>query len=163
MKGEVTMSDRTDDLAKKVEQANNYLLRAIENSTDEQWRAKCADGEWAQGFAGYHAAASIGGITGMLQGLAQGVKLPPMTMADVDQQNVGQLKEHEGCTKQEALDMLRTNSPASVQFVRSLSDADLDRKVSLLTEMPEMTIEQVAEMLLVGHPTGHAQSITNAR
>ena len=52
------MSDRTDDLAKKVEQANNYLLRAIENSTDEQWRAKCADGEWAQGFAGYHAAAS---------------------------------------------------------------------------------------------------------
>ena len=157
------MSDRTDDLAKKVEQANKYLLRAIESSTDEQWRAKCADGDWAQGFAAYHAAASIGGITGMLQGLAQGVKLPPMTMADVDQQNVGQLKEHEGCTKQEALDMFRTNSPASVQFVRSLSDADLDRKVSLLTEMPEMTIEQVAEMLLVGHPTAHAQSITNAR
>ncbi len=40
MKGEVTMSDRTDDLAKKVEQANNYLLRAIESGTDEQWRAK---------------------------------------------------------------------------------------------------------------------------
>lgn len=98
----------------------------------------------------------------MLQGLVNGVKLPPMTMADIDQQNAGQLKEHEGCTKQETLEMLRTNSPASMQFVRGLSDADLDRKVSLLTDVPEMTIEQVAEALLVGHPTGHAQSITNA-
>jgi hypothetical protein len=163
MNGDVTMSERTEDLAKKVEQANNDLLGVIESSTDEQWRARCADGEWTQGFAGYHAAASIGGITGMLQGLAQGVKLPPMTMADIDQQNATLLKEHEGCTKQEALDMIRTNSSASVQFVQSLSDADLDRKVSLLTGMPEMTIEQVAENLLVGHPTGHAQSITNAR
>ena len=157
------MSDRTDNLAKKVEQANNDLLKAVESTTDEQWRAKCADGVWTQGFAGYHAAASIGGITDMVKGFAQGVKLPPMTMADLDQQNAGQLKEHEGCTKQEVLDLIRTNSRASVQFVRSLSDADLDRKASLLTGMPEMTIEEVAEMLLVGHPTGHVQSITDAR
>jgi DinB superfamily len=156
------MSDRIENLANKVEQANNDLLRAVERVTDERWGAKCADGEWTQGFAGYHAAASIGGITGMLQGLVKGVKLPPMTMADIDEQNASLLKEHEGCTKQEALEMIRTNSPASMQFVRGLSDADLDRKVSLLTDAPEMTIEQVAEMLLVGHPTGHAQSITNA-
>jgi DinB superfamily len=156
------MSDRIENLAKKVEQANNDLLSAVEGVNDEQWRERCADGDWTKGFAGYHAAASIGGITGMLQGLVNGVKLPPMTMADIDQQNAGQLKEHEGCTKQETLEMLRTNSPASMQFVRGLSDADLDRKVSLLTDVPEMTIERVAEMLLVGHPTGHAQSITNA-
>jgi DinB superfamily len=156
------MSDRIENLAKKVEQANNNLLRAVESVNDERWRAQCADGDWTQGFAGYHAAASIGGITSMLQGLVKGVKLPPMTMADVDQQNASQLKEHEGCTKQEALELIRTNSPASMQFVRGLSDADLDRKVGLLTDVPEMTIEQVAEMLLVGHPTGHAQSITNA-
>jgi hypothetical protein len=156
------MSDRIENLAKKVEQANNDLLRAVERVTDERWGAKCADGEWTQGFAGYHAAASIGGITGMLQGLVNGVKLPPMTMADIDQQNASQLKEHEGCTKQETLEMIRTNSPASMQFVRGLSAADLDRKVALLMDAPEMTIEQIAEMLLVGHPTGHAQSITNA-
>jgi len=51
MKGEATMSDRTDNLAKKVEQANNDLLNAVESTTDEQWRAKCADGVWTQGFA----------------------------------------------------------------------------------------------------------------
>jgi DinB superfamily len=156
------MSDRIENLAKKVEQANNDLLGAVERVTDERWRAKCADGDWTQGFAGYHAAASIGGITSMLQGLVKGVKLPPVTMADIDQRNASLLKEHEGCTKQETLEMIRANSPASMQFVRGLSDADLDRKVSLLTDAPEMTIEQVAEMLLVGHPTGHAQSITNA-
>jgi hypothetical protein len=47
-------------------------------------------------------------------------------------------------------------------MIRALTDDQLDRKVSMLTGMPEMTIEQVTEMLLIGHPAGHTASITNA-
>lgn len=54
------MSDRIESLAKKVEQANNDLLSAVEGVNDEQWRERCADGDWTKGFAGYQTAASTG-------------------------------------------------------------------------------------------------------
>jgi hypothetical protein len=157
------MSARTDGLAKKVEQANNDLRAAIEESTPEQWRAKCADGEWTQGFSAFHAANSVGFISGMVQGLADGQTLPPMTMADIDQQNAGQLAEHADSTQGQALELIKANSPASLQMLRGLSDEQLDRKVSLLTGMPEMSVEQVIEMLMIGHTVGHTASIKNAR
>jgi hypothetical protein len=159
----MAMSARTDALARKVEKVNDDLRAVIEQSTPAQWSAKCADGDWTQGFSGFHAANSVGFITGMIQGLANGVGLPPMTMADIDQQNAGQLAEHSGCTKEQALELLKAGSPASVQMVRGLSDEQLDRKVSLLTGMPEMSVEQVIEMLMIGHAAGHTASIKNAR
>ena len=50
-----------------------------------------------------------------------------------------------------------------MQTTRGLTDEQLDRKVSLLTGMPEMSIEQVVEMLMIGHTAGHTASIKNAR
>lgn len=157
------MSARSEALAGKVEQVNKDLLAAIEESTPEQWKAKCADGEWSQGFSAFHAASSVGFIAGMVQGLANGVALPPMTMADIDQQNAAQHKDNAGCTKEQALEVLKTGAPTSVQMTRGLTDEQLDRKVSLLVGLPEMSIEQVIEMLQIGHTAGHTASIKNAR
>jgi hypothetical protein len=157
------MSARAESLAKRVEQANNSLLEAVEATNDGQWKAKVADGEWPQGFAGYHAAASIGSISGMVQALASGQPFTPISMDQIEAGNAATFKEHADCKKDEVLGMIRANSPASVQMVRGLSDEELDRKVSLLIGGPEMTVEQVAEMLLVGHTMGHTESIVKAR
>lgn len=153
------MSARSESLASKVEQANNALLTATEGTSADQWRANCAEGDWTQGFAAYHAAASIASISGIVQAIANGEKLPPMTMADIDQNNSGQVKEHANRTREEALGLIRTNAPAATQMVRGFSDEQLDRKASLLIGMPEMSVAEVIEMLLVGHPTGHIQSM----
>jgi hypothetical protein len=158
-----TMSARSEALAQRVEQANSELLAAIEATNDDQWNAKCADGEWTQGFAGYHAAASIGNITGMVKGLAAGESFQPVSFAQIDQINAAFHAEHSGCTKAEALDAARTNSPAAMALVAGLSDTELDREVKLATDLPPLKVEQVVEMLLIGHPTGHKESIVNAR
>lgn len=157
------MSTRSEGLASKVEKSNNDLLATAESSTDEQWRAICADGDWTQGFAAYHAAASITYISGMVEAMAGGQSLPPITMAQIDENNAAQAKENAARTKQEAVGLIRSNSPAAVQMVRGLTDEQLDRKAALLVGMPEVSVEQVIEMLLVGHPAGHAQSIRGAR
>lgn len=157
------MSARSEALASKVEGVNKDLLAAIEESTPEHWSAKCADGHWSQGFSAFHPATSVGFIAGMVQGLANGVTLPPMTMGDIDQQNAAQHKENASATKEQALEVLKAGAPTSVQTARALTDEQLDRKVSLLTGMPEMSIEQVVEMLMIGHTAGHTASIKNAR
>lgn len=158
------MSNRAEQLAAKVESANNDLVAAIESTTPEQWTAKCADGDWSQGFAAFHAANSIGFISGMIQGMANGVEMPPITFEQIDAQNAEQHKEHAAtCTKQQALEAAKTNSPVAVGMVRGLSDEQLDRKVNLAVGLPELNVEQVIEMLMVGHAAGHTQSMLNAR
>jgi hypothetical protein len=157
------MTQRSESLATRVQQANDALLAAVEHSTAEQWQARCADGDWTQGFSGYHAGASIGNITGMVQAMADGQPFAPVTFDQIDQMNAEFPSQHADCTKDETLGLIRQNGPASVAFVRGLSDEKLDRKVSLAVGLPEMSVEQVIEMLLVGHPAGHVQSILNAR
>jgi hypothetical protein len=157
------VSARAESLAGKVKQANDALKAAVESSSDAQWKAKVADGDWTQCFTGYHAATSIGFISGMVQGLAAGQALPPITMAQIDEGNAATAKEHANCSKQEVLDAIQGSSAAAVSMVRGLSDEQLDRKVSLLQGAPEMSVEQVIEMLMVGHAAGHTASIVNAR
>jgi hypothetical protein len=115
------------------------------------------------GLFGVPRAGSIGFITGMVQGVASGQPFEPITMAQIDEGNAQAAKENAGCTKQQALDLIKNNAPGAVQMVRGLADEQLDRKAALLQGMPEMTVEQIVEMLLVGHPAGHTQSIVNAR
>ena len=67
------MSTRAESLATKVEQANSALEAAVQGTNDAQWKAKCADGEWSQGFSGFHAAGSpaeqAAGLEFLLDGL----------------------------------------------------------------------------------------------
>ena len=157
------MSARSEALATKVEAANNALLETTQGCTDAQWSAVCADGEWTQGFAAFHAGTSIGFISGMVQSLANGEQIPPITMDQINESNAQQNKDNAAATKAQALDLIKTNSPAAAQIVRGLSDEQLDRKATLLTGMPEFSVEQVIEMLLIGHPAAHTESIRKAQ
>jgi hypothetical protein len=157
------MSERAKALASRVADANRALVSTIEESTDEQWGGGCADGEWTQGFSCYHAAASIGNITDMVQAMASGAEMPAVTFEQIDQINADFHSQHAQCTKQEALDLARANSPGAAEMVAGLSDAELDREVNLAAGLPPMKVEQVVEMLLIGHPTNHRASVVNAR
>ncbi len=157
------MGARAEALAQKVEQANTSLIETIKGSTPEQWGAKCADNDWSQGFAGYHAATSVGSIAGMVKMIASGEPFTPVTFAQIDEGNAAVHKEHANATQDEALELAKSNSPGAVDMVRKFSDEDLDRKVTLAVGLPEMAVEQVVEMLMVGHTIGHTESITKAR
>jgi len=157
------MGTRSESLATKVEQSIKDLLAAVEASTPEQWAARCTDGEWTQGFAAFHAATAVGEITQTVKGIAEGQPFPRWTMERIDAGNAVQANEHAGCTKAETIDLIRNSAPAAASMVRSLSDAQLERKVQLLDSMPEVTVETMVEMALVGHATYHLQTITGAR
>lgn len=160
------MSARADALAEKLDAAHGDLSAAIESATPDDWRATCTDGEWTKGYAAYHAAASIAGICGMARTLVEGNGPPPGTAASWDEinaMNAEHAKEHAACTPGEAMELLRADGPGAVAFLRDLSDEQLDRKVPpLLPEMPELSVEQFAEMVMIGHVTGHVQTITGA-
>ena len=154
---------RSETLAMKLEKTIEGLLAAVEASTPEQWAAPCSDGEWTQAFAAYHAATTIGVVAQVVKDVAGGQPFPKMTMEELDSQNAAQAKEHADCTTAETIALIKESTPIATSVVRSLSDEQLDRKIQLLDSMPEVTVEMMAEMGLVGHAGYHLQTITGAR
>jgi len=157
------MDTRSETLATRVDQTIQDFLAAVEASTPEQWATKCTDGEWTQGFAAFHAATALGAIAQAVKGVAGGQPFPRMTMETIEADNAVQAKEHEDCTIAETAAMIKNSAPAAAGMVRSLSDPQLDRKVQLMEGMPEVTVEAMVQMALIGHATYHLQTITGAR
>ena len=158
-----TSGTRAGDLATTVERALADLLRAVEASTPEQWTAPCSDGEWTQGFAAYHAASSIGAVAQTVKDVADGKPFPDVTMEQMDADNAAAAKEHADCTIAETVDLIKEAAPAAVGMVRALTDEQLDRKVQLPGGMPEVAIEMLVQMALIGHAAYHLGTITGAR
>ena len=160
------MSGRAERIAASFEQAVADLAAAIERSTDEQWQAVCADGEWTQGYAAYHAASSITGIATMLRTLADGRAAPSTTAGSWDEinaTNAAHASEHAACTRQETLDLIHRAARAAAAMARALTDEQLDRRATMMDGMPEWTVEQFGEMVLIGHVAQHLKSIIDAR
>ena len=58
----------------------------------------------------------------------------------------------------ETLDCFGRTGPASA-VVRGLSDAELDRSGTVLTDIPAMTVQQAIEGILINHVQEHLGSI----
>lgn len=157
------MSARSEALAEKLAAANQRLLEAVEASTPAQWKARCGDGDWSQEFAAAHAAESIGSIAGMVEALANGQAMPPVSMEQIDQMNAASHAAFTGRTPAEVAAMIRESSPKAFAMVAGLSDEQLDRRVQLLAGAPPLPVAQVIEMILIGHAEQHTQSILAGR
>lgn len=153
------MSERAEGLAQKFEQVNNDLIQAVEQCSDEQWKAICKEETWPVGVTAHHIAGGTAAIAGLAQAVASGQELPPLTMEQLHQGNAEHAREHANCTKQETLDILRRDVPAAAGAVRALSDEQLDRSAQILADAPAMSAAQLIDNILIGHAAGHLESI----
>ena len=156
------MGERAKALAERFEKANDDVIKAVEHSSDADWRANCADLGWSVGVTAHHIAMGHRGIGGLVQALANG-RAPGLTPEQIDQGNAEHARQFANCTKQETLDLLRANGKSAADGVRGLSDEQLNRKAAVLAGAPELTVEQVVENVLIGHPQGHLQNMRAAQ
>ena len=61
--------------------------------------------------------------------------------------------------KAETLELFRANGAKASAIVRGLSDAELDRSGTVLTDIPAMTVQQAIEGILINHVHEHLGSI----
>ncbi len=156
------MSERAEALAKKFEQANGEMMKTIEGMSDAQWRASCAGEGWPVGVTAHHAATSTAGISGLVQAIAAG-QSPNLDISVVDTGNAAHATEFANVAKQETLDLARKNGEAAAAMLRGLSDGQLDSKGVGITQAGEMSAQQVVEGILIGHISGHSESMKAAK
>jgi DinB superfamily len=158
------MSDRANALADQFERANGQLVAMLEGLSDEQWQ-NTLDGEgWPVRVGACHIAEHYNNLALLVDIAANGKPIPdwaPKSAGDLDKLNAEIAARNAGRGREDAFDMLRSNAAKVTSQLKSLSDDQLDRQFTLPIG-GEFSVEQIAQMMLIGHIGMHAPSIQKA-
>lgn len=150
----------TGELAERFVTTNRELQTLVDALSEAQWRRPCADTGWPVGVTVHHVAESLGTLTGLVQALASGAKIPEITGAALDAGNAEHAARAANVTHSETAKLLRDNVIAGEAVIRGLTDGQM--KATTLLPMGEMTAEQIIEGILIGHTGMHIDGIRAA-
>lgn len=154
------MGKQGEALAEKLQEATKKFIAVVEGIPDDLWKAKTKAEGWTVGVAAHHVAGGLGATSGLVQAVASGQPLPPLTTDMLDGQNAEHAGKFANCTKAETIAMAKQNSAAAVTMLKGLSDEQLARTGTLPTlGSTPLTGAQLTETLVIGHLQGHHESI----
>jgi DinB superfamily len=147
------MKNRADALAHRLENGARALADFASSLTDEEWDIVVPHDGRKIGVTVHHVASMYPLEIELTQTIVAGKPIVGVTGDVVDDINAQHAREKDTVSKQEALDLLRRNSTAAAEAIRSLSDDDLDRAttVSLYGDAP-----LTAQFFLEDHPVRHS-------
>lgn len=156
------MSQRTEALARTLEDGAAALAAFANNLTEEEWQTPLPHDGRKVGVVVHHVAIVYPLEIQFARSIAAG-KPDGITADAVNQMNAGHAKHYDAITKDEALKLLATNSAAAAEALRSLTDEDLDRSASVpLYGNARLTCQFILEDHAVRHSYHHLARIRAA-
>ena len=150
------------DLADRFEAANNDFIRKLEALRPEQWAMTCEETGWPVNVTAHHVAESTGALTQIIGGVASGADLPGITSEMLDQINAEHAQRAATVTRDETVQLARTNGAQAVQTLRSLGDEQLLNTMNVASMGGSVSAEWIAENVLIGHIGMHWPMIERA-
>ena len=153
-------SRRSNALAERLEEGAHALVTFATALTDAEWQIRLRNDGRKVGVVVHHVASVYPIEIQLAQTLAEGRAITGVTPTDVDEMNAAHAREHDGISKDVALQLLRKNSAAAAAAIRALSDEELDRAApaSLYGGAP-LTCQFVLEDHAVRHSYHHLARI----
>lgn len=153
------MNQRVQELVQRFNTANAELISYIEGCSEADLD-RVTEGEgWSVRVAAHHIAASHEPVAGLVQLIASGQPLPPLTIDMFHQMNAQHAAEHATVSKRAILDDLRNGGAKANAIVSGLSDEALDRSGHLSLFNTDMSAQAAIENILIGHIGSHLASI----
>jgi hypothetical protein len=156
------MSQRTEALAKSLEEGALALAAFASSLTDKEWQTPLPHDGRKIGVVVQHVAIVYPLEIMFARSVAAG-QPDGLTADAVNQMNAGHAKEYDAITKEDALSLLATNSTAAAAAIRTLTDEDLDRAAPVpLYGNARLTCQFVLEDHAVRHSLHHLAKIKAA-
>lgn len=156
------MSQRTEALAKSLEEGALALAAFASSLTEKEWQTPLPRDGRKVGVVVHHVAVVYPLEIMFARSVAAG-QPDGITMDAVNQMNAGHANEYDGVTKDEAVKLLADNSTAAAAAIRSLTDEELDRVAPVpLYGNARLTCQFVLEDHAVRHSTHHLAKIKAA-
>lgn len=154
---------RADALADRLEQGARALADLANGLDEAQWQKRLPKDGRKIGVVVHHVASMYPIEIDLTRKLAAGEPISGVTWDDVAAINAAHAQEHDGVTRERALELLRRNSAAAAAAIRELSDEQLDRAapVSLNGDAP-LTCQFFVEDHALRHSFHHLARIRAA-
>jgi DinB family protein len=157
------MSERTEALARRLEQGADALIALASGLTESEWNIRIPRDGRKIGVVVHHVAFMYPLEIQLAQVMAKGEAVMGVTSATIDEINAKHAKDKEGVTKEEAIEAVRRNSAAAAAAIRALSDQELDQAATLsLNADAPLTTQFMLEDHAVRHSYHHAAKIRSA-
>ena len=153
------MAAKSEALATRFETKVREAAAVIETLSDGDWKKVTAAEQWPVGVTAHHLAGAFEPVAGIVTAIASGNPPGGFSMADLHAMNARHAQEHAGCTKAETLTLLRKGAATAASTIRGLSDEQLARRATVLTDAPPMSAEDMINGALIGHVDEHLGSI----
>ena len=156
------MGQKSEALAKQFETKARDAAAVIDKLSDADWK-KVTEGEkWTVGVTAHHLATAFEPVSGIVTGIASGQPMGNFSRALLDEMNARHAKEHAGCSRAETVALFKKGAATAAAVVRGLSDEQLTKSATVLTDAPPMTAEQMIMGALIHHIDEHVGSIRKA-
>lgn len=147
---------RANALADRLEQGAQALADFAASLTDAQWTTRCLPDGRTVGVIVHHVGFVYPIEIDISRPLAKGEPLTGVTMDDVHAMNAKHAIDYAAVTKEQAIQLVRTNSAAAAAAIRELSDEQLAQAApaSLYSDAP-ITCQFILEDHAVRHSYHH--------
>ena len=159
------MGERAQKLAEQFEQATAEFANEIDNTPDEKWQTAQSEEGWSVAATAQHVAGQFYPIENdYISAAAEGKPMPTYTWDDINGKNDNRAAQNTSASKAEVLELLRKDGARMADYIRGLTDEQLDRQVPLaLADGAMVTTQQLIEGgVLIDHVRGHLKSIRAA-
>jgi hypothetical protein len=159
------MSQRSNELARQLEQAVAEFGKAVEGCSDAQWAAICNAEGWTVAQTAQHVSGQFPLEMEFITAAAEAKPIPSYSWDDINGKNESRAQKNRAASKADVVKELRDGAASTAAYIRGLSDEQLDRTGSLgLADGASVSTQQLIEGgVLIAHVTGHLESIRGAR
>ncbi|HET9199667.1 MAG TPA: hypothetical protein VFO84_01650, partial [Dehalococcoidia bacterium] len=98
---------------------------------------------------------------GIAQAVGAGGQAPPLSMEMIDQGNAQHASQNPNPSRDEVLTLLKEDGHKAAGIIRSMSDDQLSKTLKMPVSDDPITTAQMIEMIGIGHPAGHMESISS--
>jgi hypothetical protein len=160
---QVAASARAEALAQRLEQGIDALIAFANTLSDAQWQTPIPKDGRKVGVVVHHVASVFPIEIELAQVLAKGQPIAGVSWDDVHAMNAKHAQENDAVTRQQAIELLRTNSAEAAAAIRAFTDAQLEAAAtnSLYADAP-LTCQHMLEDHAVRHCFHHLAKIRAA-
>jgi DinB superfamily len=153
------MEAKSEILAKQFEAKVREAVATLEKLSDADWKKVTEAEKWSVGVTAHHLAGVLEPISHMIEAVVAGQAPGILTSAMIDEMNAKHAKDYALCGKAETIELLKKGAAVAAAVVHGLSDDQLAKSGTVLTDAPPMTAEQLITDGLLAHTDEHFSSI----
>lgn len=157
------MSNRGEELARQLEQANAELLAAIEGCADEHWGKQAESDGRSVCVVAHHTAGSLVIVADWVRAVAAGQPIA-VGLDAIEDANRTHAEKYGAVSPEDVAGLARRNGERAAAILRGLADDELERRAPIaFLGGQELSAAELAERVLIGHVRGHTRDISGGK